>query len=634
MIVENAPSGLSLRAKRCRLALWIVLLLLTAVILLFPIHLRYEYHTLDSLYIFGDKLLLFGILFSLWMASLLSLIFLFKGKRDEWEKLALLCVFTVVFVSFWILITPFGRYADEVDNLSLVKYLQDTPKLDPNLGYLNFPGIHITGVSLVEVTGLGIFTMRTIFVVLLSLLFTMLLYVLCLKSLKSTRLASLAVLIMVQGNLLLARQPTFWPGALSLIFFLTLFILLYRHAQSPFESRVANTLLMMITFAALTVSYLLTPVYFIFILLAVFIMQKMTKKNLAAFGVIVLFVVLFFSWQEYWAVNMFKGWVGWGANFVQELKSGGLEEHLLFLRQADTQLGSGVPSWVSWTRLFWLFITYVVGGILVIANLTRVKKLSLVEIIETGGLLGVIILSIIIQLLAAGGAQFHRILMYSQFFTVPIALRFFSRLVAPGETVTGTSPSHPFAGWLQSRLKSGRQPALALGLVFLLVLGLPTWLSNHDVDSTYNVYSYEYADGEFLSSFFSKGEGLTVFANALTIAPLEYSMPLAGYQGKNPFESVTNEDILWKQQSELVNVFLQEGSRTPNWVFVLAEKHTFTGWRLFGIEPTDPKWVALENQLSDIDNKYIISKIYTGKPEDTLASVNLIYANGHSQMFK
>jgi hypothetical protein len=431
---------------------------------------------------------------------------------------------------------------------------------------------------------------------------------------------------MLQGNQVLARQPTFWPGALSFIFLFALLILLYRQVEAPFGNPVANSILMIITFAALTMTYLLTPVYFISIFLAIFILQRMAKKSLVVLPIFALFVIMFFIWEEYWAVTTFKGWVGWGTNFVQELKSGGLEEHLLFLREANTQLGARVPTWVSWTRLFWLFVTYLVGGVLAVANLIKVKRLGLTEIIETSGLLGVIILSIIVQLLAPGGSQYHRLLMYSQFFTVPIALRFLSRLGAQSNS------SHPFPEWLQP--SRWRHPALALGLILLLVLAFPTFLAHHDVVSTYNVYSYEYADGEFLSSLYGKGEGLVVFANSLTIPPLEYSMPAASYQGRNPFESITNEDILWKQQNELVTIFLQEGSRTPKWVFVLAEKGAFTGWRLFGTEPTDPKWVALENQLSSVNNVYTISKVYTGKPDDTLASVNLIYANGHTKIFK
>jgi hypothetical protein len=586
-----------------------LLLMLTAAILLFPVQLRYEYHAVESMYIFGDKLLFFGVLYSVWMAALLILLFVFKGKRDEWEKLALLCVFTVVFVSFWILITPLGRYADETDNLALVKYLQDTAKLNPDLGYLNFPAIHIAGLSIVEVCGLGIFAMKTVFVVFLSLLFTMLLYVLCLKSLKSPRLASLAVLIMIQGNIVLARQPAFWPGTLSFIFLFAFLILLYRQAQNPLGSSVADKLLMMITFTALTITYLLTPVYLIFIFLAIFLVQRMSKKNLVEWSIIALLVVMFLMWQLYWAVGMFEGWVGWWADFVQELQKGGLEEHLLFLRQANTQLGTVVPTWVSWTRLFWLFVTYVVGGILALVNLIRVKKLGLIEIIETGGLVGVIFLSIIVVLLSPGGAQYHRILMYSQFFTVPIALKFFFRPGAQSQGVTELRSSHPSPGWFHPSW--WRRPALALGLILLLVLALPTFLAHHDQVSTYNVYSYEYADGEFLSSLYGKGEGLVVFVNSLTMVPLKYSMLQANYQGPTSFENITNEDVLWKQQSELVTRFTLKDS--PNSVFVLAEKSTFTGWRLFGIEPTDPRWVALE---------------------DTLASVNLIYANGHSQIFR
>lgn len=598
---ELTPSEPSLRARGCRLALWILLLLFTITILLFPTQLRYEYHPVESIYIFGDRLLLFGILYSIWMAALLILLFLFKSKGDEWEKLALVSVFSMVYVSFWVLITPSGRYADEVDNLAHVKYLQDAanlPLAHPTLGYFSFPGIHLTGLSLVEVSGLGIFEVRTVFLVFISLLQSMLLYVLCLKSLKSPRLASLAVLIMLQGNMLLSRQPTFWPGTSAFILFFTLLILLNRQAEVPFRA-VANKLLMIVAFAALTITYLPTPVCFIFILLGIFLVQMMGKKNLFTSPIIALFAVMVLTWQDIWAVRMFESLVGWGSKFVNDLTLGGLGERLLFLRETQTHLGERAPLWASLTRSFWLLVTYATGGVLAAVNLTRVRRLGWTEMIETGGLVGVIIFCIIVQLLAPGGSQYYRVLMYSHIFTVPIALRFLSRLGAQNKGVTQLRYSHPFSKWFQP--SRWRRLGLALGLILLLVLAFPTFLAHHDQVSTYNVYRYEYANGEFLRSTYGKGEGLTVFASGLTISALKHSMSEASYQGGR-FEVITNEDVLWRLENEMVTDFFEMSS--PKRVFVFTEKHTFSGWRLFGIEPTHPKWLELQQRLQNANRIY------------------------------
>ncbi len=610
MIVEKS-AGLSPIARKCRIALWIALLLLTTALLIFPVKLNYEYHAIESMYILGDKLVFFGVLYSSWMAILLALLFLFKGKNDVWEKLALIILFSLVFVSFWIFITPFGRYADEVNNLVHVKYLMETGTitlLNPNVGYFSFPGIHITGASLVEVSGLGIFEMRTVFVVFLSLLFSTLLYVFCLKSIKNTRLAALAVLIMIIGNIVLARQPVFWPGSLAFIFFFVLLILLYRQVETPFGIPLANSVLMLITFTALVVSYLITPVYFIFILFGIFILQSIGKKNLVGITIITLFCVIFVAWELYWAVGMFEGVVGWGKAFIEELTSNGLGSHFLFLREASTQLGERVPLWVSSIRLFWLFVTYVIGGFIALFNLTRIKKLSLIEIIETGALMLVILLSIVIQFLARGGSQYHRLLMYSHFFTVPIALRFFAGLADQNKEFPKMLNIRPFL----SRFKSPRwqHHATVIGIVILLVLAFPTFLAHHDQVSTYNVFAYEYTGGKFLSNTYGTGKGLVVFTDTLTISPTENSLYEANYQGSASFENITNEDVFWQIEYGLANLFLQKGNSKQ--VFVLAEKITFPGWRLFGIEPDDPKWVELENRLN---------------------TVNKIYNNGHSQIF-
>ncbi len=591
-MVDKVSSELSLAARRCRFALWILLLLLTAAILLFPTHLRYEYHAVESLYIFGDRLILFGVLYSVWMAALLALLFLFRSRRDEWEKLALLCVFTIVFVSFWVLITPLGRYADEVDNLAHVKYLQDVAEVlpdHPNFGYFSFPGIHLTGLALTQVCGLGIFEAKTLFLVFISLLSTVLLYLLCLKSLGSPRLASLAVLIMLQGNMLLCRQPTFWPGALSLVFLFVLLILLNKRVEAPFGA-IANRLLIVIAFAALTITYLPTPVCLIFILLGVFVVQRIGRKSLLDWSIITLPVVMVLAWETYWATRMFEGLVGWGESFVKDLTWQGLAEHLLFLRVTGIYLGEYPPLWASLTRSFWLLVTYVVGGILAVVNLTRVRKLGLTETMETAALLGIIVFYLIVQLLAPGGSQYHRLLMYAHIFTVPIALGFLSKWFQP------------------SRL---RHLGLALGLVLLLVLAFPTFLAHHDQVSTYKVYRYEYADGEFLSSIYGKGEGLLVYTADITVCALRHSMPEARYAGRSPYEVLADEDDFWRAMNKVVTGFENyKGTK----VFVYSEKFTFAGQRVFAIEPTDPKWAEMEHRLEENFNK--------------------IYDNGHSKIFR
>jgi hypothetical protein len=87
---------------------------------------------------------------------------------------------------------------------------------------------------------------------------------------------------------------------------------------------------------------------------------------------------------------------------------------------ASTSLGESTPLWASLTRYFWLVIIYVLGVILGIRNLFRFKRLDSIEILETGGLWGVLIFSVICVFAFPGGTQWQRVLEYAPFFTVPI----------------------------------------------------------------------------------------------------------------------------------------------------------------------------------------------------------------------
>ena len=146
-----------------RLLLWIVLLLLTSAILLFPVNLDFEYHAVESLYIFGDNLWLFGIIFVLWMTVLLLLLL---GRIGEWQRVTLVGIFAVVVFGFWVIITPYGSYADGLVNMGHVKYLSQTGSISfdhINLAYFQYPGLHLTGFALSEISGLEIMEIRPLF---------------------------------------------------------------------------------------------------------------------------------------------------------------------------------------------------------------------------------------------------------------------------------------------------------------------------------------------------------------------------------------------------------------------------------------------------------------------------------------
>ena len=104
------------------------------------------------------------------------------------------------------------------------------------------------------------------------------------------------------------------------------------------------------------------------------------------------------------------------------------------------------------TRYLWWALLGL-ATILGLRNLFRISQLSLIEKIETGGLLGVILLSALGLFATERGSQFSRYLLYAPLFCAPILLRFlFSRTWA--------------------------RKALVVLVVLVFVLSLPTFLSS------------------------------------------------------------------------------------------------------------------------------------------------------------
>ena len=182
-MIKKALLNLPQVAEKYRLVIWILLLLLTMAILLFPVHLEYEFHSVQSPYIFDNKLPLFSALYSIWM--LLLLVLIFSKREARWEKLALVCIFAIVFLGFWAIITPYFRHHDEWYNAAHVQYLLNEgtislewEEIPVYLGYFEWPALHFVGSTMVQITGLSILKIRTLFVVFEALLLPTLLYVL------------------------------------------------------------------------------------------------------------------------------------------------------------------------------------------------------------------------------------------------------------------------------------------------------------------------------------------------------------------------------------------------------------------------------------------------------------------------
>jgi hypothetical protein len=592
-----------------------LLLLLTAIILLFPVHLRYEYHAIESVYVFGNNLPLFGILFYVWLGILLLLLFS-KDKNSEWQRLALVCIFALVYFGFWAINTPTGGHWDELWNMAHVKYLQETghiASLHPNISYFQFPPLCLVAFSIAEICGLGIFATRTLFILFSSVLFAALSYLLFAKLLKNSYLSSLAVLLIVVSWVM---TPDFQPRTLGALFLILILPLLAGREHSALGMGASKALVMIILLAAFTISYLPAPACFIFILVGIYLLQKVAKKGVMAWSTVALSVVMFLAWEIYFASGFFGGLVGFIPAFVEGFMNP-IEKFFPGYRDiVAPSFGGGVPIWAKSTKFLLLAVSIGFGAILGIWNLVRARRLSSIEVLETGGLLGVIVFFIVCFLALPEIGEGTRALIYFPLFTIPIMLSFLSRFSTRGELSLQNAPLEEPGGRFNS---NGYQRSLAsfgvwfrryvftLLIILFFVLSLPAFLLDRSTVCSAVVYPYEVSAGEFVESAYGS-EGLSVFSEAYTRSAYTYYVPEAHFQTAWPARS---GEELFAGMNSLIDAFENPGG--GNAIFVLSERFRQPPHQPAIVEPTDSGWVEVINRLEE-NNK--------------------IYDNGHIEIYE
>ena len=589
-------SGINLTPLN-RMFVWILLLLITAVILLFPINMTIEYHPIQAPYLF-DSLPLFSGLFCIWMLLILCLLFSRKdeGSGLNWENLALVSVFSLVFIGFWAVITPSGSYSDGIFNMGHVRWLVDKgsiPVGHDNLVYFDFPGMHLLTASLSLLTGLGIFGSRMLFLIVNAVLFCAVLYVLFAKLTKSARLAFLGVLVAIMGGTIIVDNITiFYPRALACTMLAGFLVMLCTSETRFFGTTVADRVLMLILFIAMTVSYFATAFLAPLILLGIYVVLALSREipdRLSLRTIILLFFIVT-AWEIYWTWHTFVSLATSLPSALKDIYTGGFLTFPQTLVQAN--IGGRLPLWATITRSLWWTLLGV-STILGIYNLFRLQKLSLQVKIATGGLMGVILLTIIGTFGTVGGQQFSRFFLYAPFFSVPLLLIFLKQSVTWGRT------------------------AIIVLSALLLVLSLPTFLSSVNTVTTDAIYPYECSTGEFIESHSQGDDESNVLLYGFdwaSTAWVRYYTP--DLQLKHVPEIVYysgNEDEAWEKIDAILTSFL-EGWTLPGKqkLLVISEKAQITLQHLQNIPPDDTKWEEIWKRLSNH---------------------NLIYNNGYIQIY-
>ena len=593
-MIKKLQANISSFIANHRLALWALLLVLSGTILVFPVSIRYVYAPIESASIFGENILLFGIIYCVWSLLLFLLLFT-NNKNSDWQRLALLCVFSIVFLGFWAIKTPYGGQWDEVWNLGHVQYLVDTGKIvlgNVNLTYFQFPAFHLDIYALSQFTGTGLFATRIAYLLLSSILFSSVLYMLFSRILKDSWLASLAVILMLQGTLL-ATWEVFWPGNLAFLFLTILLALVCRREDKPTLGVDSQTgwLVMFIIFAAFVISYLPLPLYFIFIVLGVYLLQRIARKGIVRLPLIMLFTLLFAVWIIYWASSFFESLTSFIPTFLQAL-SDPFSNFTTISTATKGYVGTNIPLWATLIRYYWMALIFGVGGILTAWNLVRARKLSKVAVIETGGLLGVIAFTAVIYIVIPI-AEWTRVLVMVPLFAIPVIIGSIVGYNHRNELMPKRMPH--ILEWLTKHV-------LTLLVIACFLLSLPTFLAHQTSYTTLAIYPYDLSTGEYLESTYGVGNGLNIYSSYAAITYIYY-VPEAQYHLTDAPELFVRGNELWQKLDQLESDF--NNSHDPNALFIVTERFTGPSGYPTEIKPNDPDWLSFISSLETHNRIYI-----------------------------
>ncbi len=566
-----------------RLFLWILLIVVTCTLLLSPVSLLAEYKPIQAPNIFITPVLFYA-LFTIWLLLLFILIFIKKDtEKVHLESLVIVTIFSLVFIGFWIVITPYGSYADSMHNMGHVRYLLDygnIPIGHQNLAYFDFPGMHILVAIISQIINLSVFNSAAIFLIINCVLFANFIYLFFNRILKSNRLSLIGLFIVIILSVVIVDDITvFYPRAFGFTL-LIMFLFMYSMFHNNNENNIPFRLSIIILFITITISYFAVSFFIILILFGIYIMQMIAnrKKAQPLLTIIFLLCIIMLTWEVYWTWRTFNDLITFFTKFTNYLVDGEFLTSIFTLSQAN--LSSNIPIWANVTRII-SFAFLFIGSLIGIINIFRIKNLTKMELMKTGGFIGTLILFLIGLLGTEQGLQFTRYLLYAPLFCTPIML---------------------YAVFYRYVHKCRKLIISVLTLV-IFCIATPSFLSAVNTVSTDAIYRYDILTGEFLEEYsLSSGKNIVLYSfSSLATSFTSYYIPECSKNNIPSSIYYSNDlEMFWFEAENVINKFhgtITGQTKQKLFIISLKNKHAFQ--HLLNILPEDSKWNYLELKLSN-----------------------------------
>jgi hypothetical protein len=577
LLVDPGSAGI---AKVGRYLLWLALLGTSFALLNFSVQMSYGYSPVQSLDVVSTSPVGFSIVYYSWLSLLFWLLVTHRRDGSHYEYPALAALFSTVFLGFWsfLSLTSYPP-VDGLFSAATVKQIVDEGKIadsgSANL-YSSFPGLHIATAILSKVTDSEVLPSVRVMTAFLIVAIPVASYVLLYHAVTDGFLAALGTILLVQGNPYSTWSTQFYPGNFSLLFFLLLISSQFSIHDRVLVRRPVEVLLL----GASVPTHLVTTLAASTSVLGGSLASP--KNSMPRIGLVLPAFVLTLAWLLFWARGILERVF---AVVDSALRGGG--GHFTYLRLIwRTRFGAAMPWWVSAVDVYWLFLTFVVGGVLAIAGFVQgADRVSSQLKYAQGGLAGIILLATILTMAGAGGSQYFRFLMYGGVFTVLILI---------------------------CRIRQSRPRARAFALVALVcslyLLSLPTFIAYNPNVRLYSYYNDELATGTFLERMYGTGRSLEVYQEGG--GWVTYHLRYAKWNREGEAWQLGTKEGAWANLDGLVANFSQ---RTVNekrlWIFSPRLAGNFE--YLYGIHSDDTRWDSFKSELARTDRIYDAGRIQT-----------------------
>jgi hypothetical protein len=555
-------------------ALWMAGIGVTAFLLAFPITLRQDNvpHYSPDLF---PNLGLFGVVLYTW-AAIIAILLRWPVSPARWHGAGVILLVGLVQRAFWNFKIPVQGQAYVHVNAALAWQALGHVLRHPAGAYFDWPGVSLLYAALSDSTGrngdwaagaLGVF---------ISLVMALAAYVYFLAVLPTPGSATLSAVLAVVGNPASIMYLTAGPVAMVLV---VMFLILAFRRDGLSRPAAVGVALILLT--GISIIHFHSAMHIVAFSAALWTWQWLRGRRESVVPERSLQTLLLFTipvaWLMLWGFGAFV-WVAQAAwaFFSHPIDLWTKLSGVHTIEQSN--FGEVVPEWYRLTRLAWLGLLYLPGGIIWLGAVRRWRSLAFPEGELAAIFAGLGVLSLASGFVSPRGfGELLRGLTYVPFFTVPLLILFYLRW--PGKMATA---------------------ATLILTVVTTVLTLPTFLANNHRAGILAPLRGEYAVGQWLSTMYGAGRGVHVFLTHPLLGPLQRSLLDASFTTDQEAESTGYvSQSRWEALDSLLEVFAASPRTTVATFFVHSPKIIIVSNMTYSIPVDDSRWSQMAARLTD-----------------------------------